>query len=65
MNKYDNVNVNMRVNMEDKELVECLISLKRRETLLFFLILVINGLICIGANIKLDTFIVFSISIGE
>ena len=64
MNKYDNVNVNMRVNMEDKELVECLTSLKRRKTLLFFLILVINGLICIGANIGLDTFKIIFIFIG-
>ena len=30
-------------------------KLKRRETLLFFLIVVINGLICIDSNIKLDT----------
>ena len=64
MNIYDNVNVNMRVNMEDKELVECLTSLKRRKTLLFFLILVINGLICIGANIGLDTFKIIFIFIG-
>ena len=27
-----------------------------RETILFFLIMVINGLICIGENIWLDTF---------
>ena len=31
-------------------------KLKRRETLLFFLIVVINVWICIRANIKLDTF---------
>ena len=40
-------------------------TFKRRETLLFFLIEVINGLICIGANTKLDTFRIIFISIGE
>ena len=30
-------------------------TLKRRETLLFFLIVVINGLICIDSDIGLDT----------
>jgi len=41
------------------------LTLKMRETLLFFLIAVINGLICIGANIELDTFIIISIFINE
>ena len=40
-------------------------TFKRRETLLFFLIEVINELICIGANIKLDTFKIIFMSIGE
>ena len=40
-------------------------TLKRRETLLFFLIEVINELKCIGANIKLDTFKIIFMSIGE
>ena len=31
-------------------------TLKRRETLLFFLIVVINGLICIDSDIGLDTY---------
>ena len=39
MNKYYNINViNVGVNMEDEELV------KRRETILFFLTVVINGI---------------------
>ena len=47
----------MRVNMEDKELVEYLIpNWKGERPLLFFLIVVINVWICIRANIKLDTF---------
>ena len=40
-------------------------TLKIRETILLFLIVVINVLICIGANIKLDTFKIISIFIGE
>ena len=43
--------------MEDKELVECLnLTLKRSETILFSLIVVINRLICIIAICGLDTF---------
>ena len=42
--------------MEDKESVKIFNPiLKRRETLLFFLNVVINGLICIHSNIRLDT----------
>ena len=42
--------------MEDGELVKMFNpTLKRRETVLFFLIVVINGLKCIVSNIKLDT----------
>ena len=52
--------------MEDKELVKMFnLILKRRETLLLFLIIVINRLICIGAYFKLDTFRAFSISVSE
>ena len=52
--------------MEDKELVECLNpTLKRRETILFILIVVINWLICIVAICGLDTFRIISIFIGE
>ena len=51
--------------MKDKESVECLIHIEKGSDSLFFLIVVINRLICIGVNIKLDTFIIFSISIGE
>ena len=40
-------------------------TLKMRETILFFLIVVINELICIGSNIKLDTFRIIYITIGE
>ena len=40
-------------------------TLKIRETILLFLIVVINVLIYIGANIKLDTFKIISIFIGE
>ena len=29
-------------------------TLKRRETILFFLIMVINGLMCIDSDIRLD-----------
>ena len=46
----------MRMNMEDKELVKMVnLTLKRREVILFFLIVVINGLKCIVSNIGLDT----------
>ena len=59
----------MEINMEDKELMKCLIPcwkrlvsqqkkmLKRRETLSSFLIVVINELKCIGVYIGLNTFI--------
>ena len=41
-------------------------TLKRRETdLLLFLSVVINGLICIGVYIGLDTFRINNIFIGE
>ena len=44
------------MNMEDEELVKMFNpTLKRRETILFFLIVVINGLKCIVSNIELDT----------
>ena len=46
----------MGVNMEDEELIKMFNStLKRRETILFFLIVVINGLTWIVSNIRLDT----------
>ena len=46
----------MGVNIEDKELVKMFNpTLKMRETMLFFLIVVINELICIDSNIGLDT----------
>ena len=42
--------------MEDEELVKMFNpTLKRRETILFLLIVVINGLICIDLDIGLDT----------
>ena len=42
----------MRVNMEDKELLIFSIpQLKKRETILFFIIIVINGLIFIDLDI--------------
>ena len=42
--------------MEDKELVKMVnLTLKRREVILFFLIVVINGLKCIVFDIGLDT----------
>ena len=42
--------------MEDEELVKMFnLLLKRKETILFLLIMVINGLICIDLYIKLDT----------
>ena len=50
--------------MDDKELVKCLIPHWKWETNSFFLILVINGLICIyqdiGLNIGLFYFILFN-----
>ena len=47
----------MRVNMKDGELVKMFNSiLKRRKIILFLLIVVINGLICIDSNIVLDTY---------
>ena len=62
----------MRVHMENKELVECLIPHWKGERHLFysfffffFFCVVINVLICIGANIKLDTFRIISISMDE
>ena len=42
--------------MEDGKLVKMFnLTLKMRETMLFFLIVVINELICIDSNIGLDT----------
>ena len=44
------------MNMEDEELVKMVNpTLKRRQTILFFLIVVINGLKCIVSDIGLDT----------
>ena len=44
------------MNMEDEELVKMVNpTLKRREDILFFLIVVINGLKCIVSDIGLDT----------
>ena len=44
------------MNMEDEELVKMVNrTLKRRETILFFLIVVINELKCIVSDIELDT----------
>ena len=44
------------MNMEDEELVKMVNpTLKRRDTILFFLIVVINGLKCIVLDIGLDT----------
>ena len=46
----------MGMNKEDEELVRMVNpTLKRRETILFFLIVVINGLKCIVSDIGLDT----------
>ena len=54
----------MRVNMEDKKLVKMFnLTLKRRETIIFFLIVIINRLICIGANCGPDTFRIFPYSL--
>ena len=42
--------------MEDKKLVKMVNpTLKKRETILFFLVMVINGLKCIVSDIGLDT----------
>ena len=46
----------MEMNIEDEELVKMINpTLKRREAILFFLIVVINGLKCIVSDIGLDT----------
>ena len=46
----------MGMNIEDEELVKMVNpTLKMRETILFFLIVVINGLKCIVSDIGLDT----------
>ena len=43
------------MNIEDKKLVKMFNpTLKRREAILFFLIVVINGLKCIVSDIRLD-----------
>ena len=56
----------MRVNMEDKELVKMFNpTLKTGETVLFFLIVVINGLIYIDLDVELDTFRIISIFISK
>ena len=45
----------VRVNMKDEELVKMFnTTLKMRETVLFFLIVVINGLTRIVSDIRLD-----------
>ena len=45
----------MGMNKEDEKLVKMVNpTLKKRETILFFLIVVINGLKCIVSNIGLD-----------
>ena len=42
--------------MEDEELIKMYnFTLKMSNTILFFLIVVINGLICIDLDIRLDT----------
>ena len=42
--------------MEDEELVKIFnLTLKRREAILFLLVVVINGLKCIVSDIRLDT----------
>ena len=52
--------------MENKKLVTMFNpTLKKRETFLFFLIVVINKMICIVAICGLDTFKIFSIFIGK
>ena len=46
----------MEINMEDEELVKMVNpTLKRREAILFFVIMVINGLKCIVSDVGLDT----------
>ena len=46
----------MGLNMEDEELVKMVnLTLKRREAILFFLIVVINGLKCIVSDIGQNT----------
>ena len=46
----------MEINMEDEELMKMVNpTLKMRETILFFLIVVINGLKCIVSDIGLNT----------
>ena len=46
------------MNMEDEELVKMFNpTLKMRETILFFLIVVINVLKCIVLDIGLDTYV--------
>ena len=46
----------MEINMEDEELMKMVNpTLKMRETILFFLIVVINGLKYIVSDIGLDT----------
>ena len=55
---YYNINKckDVRVNMEDEELVKMFNpTLKMRETILFFLMVVINELICIDSKFGLDT----------
>ena len=43
--------------MKDEKLVKMFnLTLKRRHTILFYLIVVINGLIWIDSDIELDTF---------
>ena len=57
MNKYYNINlIYVGVNIKDEKLVKMFNpTLKIRETILFFLIVVINGLKCIVSDIGLDT----------
>ena len=56
MNKCYNKCKDVGVNMEDEELVKMFNpTLKRREAILFFLIVVTNGLKCIVSDIGLDT----------
>ena len=44
--------------MEDKELVKLFNpTLKKKDTILFFLIVVINGLMWIDSNIRLSTYL--------
>ena len=46
----------MEMNMKDEELVKMVNpTLKKREAILFFLIVMINGLKCIISDIGLDT----------